>query len=265
MSELIDEAAPLLQRRSPRRSAQQDVRFDAEVDAWQPSCTYWSGDATRAVEAAITRPERPPPRPGGMAAGLATRYKAAGWPSPAEARGPCAARPCPRGRERHRAPGIALQLLSKAVIHWYAAELSAVSSRAENAGAPRCDADRCSTTWDTRITCSGWSPTRRTGSTLRPPSFARSLEIRYQVNTRTVSGCPDRALSHRAELRATPIASYATRRRCVPQRCRLAIRCRWHRRLVRCAPDRGRRRWPGGGLRTAGGRRLHVVWLEVPA
>ena len=128
MNELIDEAARLLRRSAPRRSAPAAVGFDAEVDALAAFVRYWSGNPGGAVEAGSRALNALPPRRGGTARWLATRYKAGGLAL--TGRKDKALALLDRAVEDASATGergIEWLLLSEAVIYWYAAELSAVA------------------------------------------------------------------------------------------------------------------------------------------
>jgi LuxR family maltose regulon positive regulatory protein len=124
MGELIDEAAQIL-RTSPSRSS---VRFDADVGALAAFMHYWSGNPAGALEAGSRALNALPPRRGGLARWLATRYKAGGLAVSGRKREALAL--LERGIEDASATGergIDMLLLSQSVIHWYAVELSAAA------------------------------------------------------------------------------------------------------------------------------------------
>jgi len=128
MGELIDEAARLLRTSASRRSAPAAAGFHADVDALAAFAHYWSGNPAGAVEAGSRALSTLPPRRGGMARWLATRYKAGGLAVTGRRHEALAL--LERAIEDASATGeqgIELLLLSQAVFHWYAAELSAVA------------------------------------------------------------------------------------------------------------------------------------------
>ena len=128
MGELIDEAARLLRRSAPRRSAPADRQFRADVDALAAFMHYWSGNPAAALRASSRALEALPPRRGGMTRWLATRYKAgalavAGRKHEALALLERAIEDASATAE----PGIDVLLLTQAVAHWYATELGAAA------------------------------------------------------------------------------------------------------------------------------------------
>lgn len=219
MSELIDEAAPLLQTPAPRHSAPAAVRFDADVDALAAFVHYWSGDATSAVEAASRALSALPPRRGGMARWLATRYKAAGLAVTGRRREALAL--LDRALEDASAtgePGIALQLLSKAVIHWYAAELSAVTLAARRMLALHDATPIEQYHLGHAHHMLGLVAYAQNRLDTAAAEFRQVVEIRYQVNTRTyqdaliglcliarAAGDTDRVVRYAAEVRAAAL------------------------------------------------------------
>jgi LuxR family transcriptional regulator, maltose regulon positive regulatory protein len=128
MGELIDEAAKLLSTPGSRLGAPEAVRFDADVDALASFMHYWSGDPAGALEAASRALSALPPRRGGMARWLATRYEAGGLVLTGRQREALAllegaiADAAATGER-----GIDLLLLTQAVLHWYATELGAAA------------------------------------------------------------------------------------------------------------------------------------------
>jgi LuxR family maltose regulon positive regulatory protein len=128
MGELIDEAMRLLRTPAPRGSAPATVRFQADVDALAAFKHYWSGNPTAALEAGTRALSALPPRRGGMARWLATCYKAGGLV--AAGRSGDALALLERAIEDASATGergMDVLLLTEAVVHWYATELSSVA------------------------------------------------------------------------------------------------------------------------------------------
>ena len=127
MGELIDEAAQLLSTPRSRFGSPEAVRFDADVDALAAFMHYWTGNPTGAMEAGSRALSALPPRRGGMARWLGTRYQAGGLAltghrHEAFALLESAIADASATGER----GIDLLLLTQAVLHWYGVELSAV-------------------------------------------------------------------------------------------------------------------------------------------
>ena len=128
MGELIDEARRLLPTSTPRRTAPADNEFSAHVDALAAFMHYWSGNPAGALEAGSRAVSALPPRRGGMARWLATRYQAGalavtGRRSEALSLLERAIADASATGER----GIDVLLLTQSVFHWYAVELSAVA------------------------------------------------------------------------------------------------------------------------------------------
>jgi len=137
MRELIDEATQLLHTARPRRPASADRRFRAEVNALAAFMHYWSGHPARALRAASRALDSLPPRRGGMARWLATRYKAGSLVL--AGRTPEALALLERAIQDASAtgePGIDWLLLTQAVAHWYATELGAAALAARKMLAP---------------------------------------------------------------------------------------------------------------------------------
>ena len=128
MGELIAEAERLARESLPRHSADAAAGFQADLDAMAAFLQYWSGNPAGAVEAGARALAALPPRRGGMARWLATRYQAGGLAVTGRKRE--ALELLERAIEDASATGergIDVLLLTQSVIHWYAAELSAVS------------------------------------------------------------------------------------------------------------------------------------------
>jgi ATP/maltotriose-dependent transcriptional regulator MalT len=127
MGELIDEASRLLCTSAPRSPARATVRFEADIDALAAFMHYWSGNPVAALQAGSRALRALPPRRGGIARWLATRYKAGGLAVAGRKREALAL--LERAIEDASATGeraIDGLLLTQAVVHWYAAELDAV-------------------------------------------------------------------------------------------------------------------------------------------
>ena len=128
MGELLDEAGRLRRASGRKDSAPADVTFHADVDALAAFMYYWSGNPTRALEAGSRALAALPPRRGGMARWLATRYKAGSLALAGRTREALAL--LERAVEDASATGergIAWLLLTQAVAHWYALEFGAVT------------------------------------------------------------------------------------------------------------------------------------------
>jgi LuxR family maltose regulon positive regulatory protein len=127
MRELIDEATQILHSPESQHCAPA-VRFDADVNALAAFMHYWSGNPADALEAGSRALDALPPRRGGMARWLATRYKAAGLAVSGSKHEALAL--LERAIEDASATGergIDVLLLSQSVIHWYGVELSAAA------------------------------------------------------------------------------------------------------------------------------------------
>jgi len=128
MGELIDEATRLLRRSGSRRSHPADRRFRADVDALAAFMHYWRGNPAGALRAGSRALDALPPRRGGMARWLATRYKAGSLAVAGRKREALAL--LERAIEDASAtaePGIDWLLLTQAVMHWYATDLGAAA------------------------------------------------------------------------------------------------------------------------------------------
>jgi LuxR family maltose regulon positive regulatory protein len=128
MGELIDEATRLLPTSAARRPAPTTPSFEADVDALAAFMHYWSGNIPGALEASSRALSALPPRRGGMARWLATRYQAGALAI--TGRKQEALELLERAIEDASATGergIDILLLTQSVFHWYALELNAVA------------------------------------------------------------------------------------------------------------------------------------------
>jgi len=121
MGELIDEATRLL-----RTSAGSHLR--ADVDALAAFMHYWSGKSASALRASSRALVALPPRRGGMARWLATRYQA-GSLTVAGRKGEALAllERAIEDASTTAEPGVDWLVLTQAVVHWYATEVNAAA------------------------------------------------------------------------------------------------------------------------------------------
>lgn len=216
MGELIDEATRLL-RPASRRSAPATVGFRADVDALAAFMHYWTGNPTGALEAASRALSALPPRRGGMARWLATRYKAGGLAVAGRKREALelleqAIEDASATGER----GIELMLLTQAVVHWYAAELGAVNLLALRMLALHAATPIHQYHLGHAHHMLGLVAYAQNRLAAAAAEFGRVVEMRYQVNTRT---CQDAliglCLIAKASGDSTRVASYAAEVRAV--------------------------------------------------
>jgi LuxR family maltose regulon positive regulatory protein len=125
MGELIDQAVQLSSTSSSQGWA---AEFDADVDALAAFMHYWSGNPAAALEAGSRALSLLPPRRGGMARWLATRYKAGSLVvTGREAEALALLERATEDASATGDPGLAVLLLTQAVVHWFATDLNAVS------------------------------------------------------------------------------------------------------------------------------------------
>jgi LuxR family transcriptional regulator, maltose regulon positive regulatory protein len=212
MGELLDEAAQLLPVTAPRSSAPEVVRFDADVHALAAFVHYWTGNPTGAVEAGSRALIALPPRRGGIARWLATRYKAGALAI--TGRRPEALALLERAIEDASATeerGIAVLLLTQSVIHWFATELAAAAVAARRMLALHDATPIEPYHLGHAHHMLGLVAYAQNHLAAAQAEFGQVAEMRYQVNTRTYQDALiGLCLIAKANGDAAHVASYAT-------------------------------------------------------
>ncbi|HUL73591.1 MAG TPA: LuxR C-terminal-related transcriptional regulator [Vicinamibacterales bacterium] len=186
MGELLDEAAQLLRASAARRTAPVDLRFRADIDALAAFMHYWNGSPTRALEASSRALNALPPRRGGMARWLATRYKAGSLALTGQTREALVL--LERAIEDASATGergIDWLLLTQAVFHWYAVELGAVTLTARRMLALHDAVPTQHYHLGHAHHMLGLVAYAQNRLTAAATEFSQVVAMRYQVNTRT--------------------------------------------------------------------------------